>query len=188
MYAVRVVVFLRWHLRERIPRRRLPGSSGNRSEKHQKKAVVLVASLCLVHGNSASAYRYGSAVLSRGMPAFASASLPSQLASRPAIHLSPEFTMSILNRRSPNHWEPEALRPRHRRWTRPRCRSRPWRRGSSRRGRRRRRRTRTHRAIEELRRGNDGGTVTGITACFPDVIGSISVGCEVAPRSGERSA
>src|SRR5262249_47616792 len=32
-----------------------------------------------------------------------------------------------------------------------------------------------------------GGAFTGITACLPDIVSAISVGCEVAPRSRERS-
>ncbi len=49
---------------------------------------------------------------------------------------------------------------------------------------RRRRRTRTHRAIKDFHR-SDYVQATVVAACFPDVIGTIGVGCEVTPSNCE---
>ena len=87
--------------------------------------------------------------------------------------------------------------------TRIRCWARPWRRSRPysrcwcrcRRSRRccrgwcwrrcRTRPTRTHRTIEDFRQGEFRHAIIGVTTCFPNIIGAISVGCEVAPRNCE---
>src|SRR5438874_2447782 len=84
----------------------------------------------------------------------------------------------------------QALGSRRRCGTRPRCRSlsrsrtRPGR-CCCRCGRRRRSRyTRTHRAVKDFHR-SDYVQGTVVAACFPDVISTISVGCEVTPSNCE---
>src|SRR5204863_6763232 len=76
-----------------------------------------------------------------------------------------------------------------RRWCRCSCcrsRGRCCSRGRGRCRRCRRRPTRAYRAIKDFHRCDDG-QVDVVAACFPDVIGAIRVGCEVAPSNRKGS-